>query len=189
MTSMHSLVRHELDAVDWDALRVIDSKPASNVPEAVERLLATESETDAENAYWKLDNRVVVQGQLFDSAPPLVPALFAALSTSLTEANKTYVLDLLVEILAGESAQSEAARGKRHLGQNARHAAIEGLWLAYRLASDPESSVRERAIFIVHSIDPNRDRVARLLAAAANDPDVRVRRFATELAERSAPEL
>jgi hypothetical protein len=140
-------------------------------------------------AYWKLDNRVVVQGQLFDSAPMLVPALFAAATGPLAGPARRYLLDLLVEILTGESDQYEVARGRGQLGPEARRAASDDVWLAYSLAADAEAGVRERAVFIVHAIDRDRERVGRLLVAALSDSDGRVREFAAELQARESPQL
>ena len=91
--------------------------------------------------------------------------------------------------LSGEADQSEVARGNRALGAEAGRAAREGVWLAYRLAAHPAAPVRERALFIIHAADPDRDRVAQRISSAASDPDARVRAFATELAERVAPPL
>jgi hypothetical protein len=183
LAGIDPIVRQQLDAVDWHRLRTITGS-ASGVPEAFRRLLEATSDAEADDAYWKLDNRVVVQGQLFDSAPRLVPVLLAALAHVASAVATIYVLDLLVEILDGEADQSEVARGNADLGAEARRAAREGVWLAHHLASSPEASVRERALMIVHAIDPDHDRSAALIGVARGDADERVRRIAAELAAR-----
>ncbi|WP_406636676.1 hypothetical protein [Amycolatopsis sp. WGS_07] len=55
-------------AVPWNRLRM-DVGTAECVPAAIRDLLNAGSAEDADRAYWRLDNGVVVQGRLFESAP------------------------------------------------------------------------------------------------------------------------
>ena len=73
--------------------------PADFVPAAIERLTASATEDDATAAYWELDNRVVVQGQLFEAAEAVAHELVGRLCVgSVSTAGVSRALDLLVEI-------------------------------------------------------------------------------------------
>lgn len=52
---------------DWRSLRTLIG-PADFVPTVIDRLLTATTDDEASTAYWELDNRVVVQGQLFEAA-------------------------------------------------------------------------------------------------------------------------
>ena len=73
---MVSAVNVELDRYDWGSLRTC-AGTAAEVPAAVAALVAATTEADAEHAYSEtsLDNEVVVQGNLFQAAVPLVSVL------------------------------------------------------------------------------------------------------------------
>lgn len=76
---------------------------------------------EAESAYWELDNRVVVQGQLFESAAWTARIVSDAICNGEpSEFGLTSGLDLLVEIAAGEPDQSELAHGNKELGNLCR---------------------------------------------------------------------
>lgn len=64
---------------DWETLRVMGGR-AGHVPAGIQKLLSSETEGDAWAAYWELENRVMVQGQLFEASQHLVPVLLAALA-------------------------------------------------------------------------------------------------------------
>ena len=87
------------------------------VPSAINRLLHASSSQEATDAYWELDNRVVVQGRLFNSAVPTASEVTLAIcagkytSYALPEA-----LDLLVELAYGESYEWEVVLGNCDLG-------------------------------------------------------------------------
>lgn len=175
------LVERELERTDWAELRVIDDAPAQEIPNAVRGLLAATSEDEAKRWYWQLDNWCVVQGQLYDSAVPLVSVLLAALAGPIAPVARIPVADVLVEILRGESDPSEARRGNADLGQRARERARPGVWLAYALAADGDAAMRERAIFLYEAIDIEDDRVDAMLQVAESDDCPRVRELASEL--------
>jgi hypothetical protein len=183
---LNALVQHQLETVDWSAQRVIAGRSGADVPAAVERLLAASSDDEAEAAYWLLDNRVVVQGQLFQAALPLVDVLLAALAGPLPPIARVYVADLLVEIAKGVPDESELARGNGTLEDDVRRAARAGLWLIYSLCLDGDTRLRERGLFIADAIDADRGRFGRLLANALRDPEKSVRAIAAELARADA---
>lgn len=101
---------------DWSGLRSVVGG-AEFVPSAVARMVHATTAEDASSAYWELDNRVVVQGQLFEAAVWAVRAVCAAICEGEpTVFGLGRALDLLVEIAVGEPDESELALGNADLG-------------------------------------------------------------------------
>jgi hypothetical protein len=166
-----------LGMVDWSAVR---SMPGGSgfVPQSVARLLLAESEEDAAAAYWELDNRVVVQGQLFEAARWIVAPLVSALQVRLAPPSRRRVVDLLVEIALGVPDQSECEAGNEELGEACRQEIKQGLWCFYGLLDDDDARVRIGAIDVLDAVDSDRRRLARVMAEVGShdhDPDVRAR--------------
>ena len=102
---------------DWSQLRTAIG-PATFVPDAIDRMLGAHSDSEAADAYWELDNRVVIQGQLFEAAEQTTMTLLSRLlSGDSTPAGVGRALDLLVEIAAGEPDTTELARGNDGLAE------------------------------------------------------------------------
>lgn len=74
-----SLAGAELSRHDWSALRCAGG-PATDVPQELRGLLAATNGEERRKHYWKLDNNVVVQGNLYEAAVPVVSVLCAALA-------------------------------------------------------------------------------------------------------------
>src|SRR5438105_4922725 len=125
---MNWLASHLLAATDWSSLRSAIGT-AGNVPAAVESLASAASEEKARTANWRLDNRVVVQGRVFQSALPLVPVLLALVAGTLSSPARKWVLDLLYEIGAYYSDPSEDDLGNSELGPRCKAAVAEGKWV------------------------------------------------------------
>lgn len=80
---------------DWGALRTLIG-PADFVPAALDRLLRSTNDAEATAAYWELDNRVVVQGQLFEAAEAVARELVARIcTTDVSPAGLSRAFDLL----------------------------------------------------------------------------------------------
>ncbi|WP_143020363.1 hypothetical protein [Sinosporangium album] len=126
-----NLVQAELERYNWDSIRVITGK-ATEVPGGVQRMLTGYTEDQVSGAYWELENRVVVQGQLFEAAQYVVPALIVGLLEDLARPARHATLELLFQIVSGESHLSEVERGLPDLGESCRQRAREGLWVIYR---------------------------------------------------------
>ncbi|WP_181871291.1 hypothetical protein [Sphaerisporangium album] len=112
-----SVVRVELDRHDWESLRMAGGT-AEHVPGSILRLVAGQAEDEVSAAYWELENHVVVQGQLFESAYYVVPALLAALLEDPSRTARESILELLFQIVAGESHISE------HIAANYRQVSL-----------------------------------------------------------------
>ena len=83
---------------DWESVQVLGGS-ASHVPEAIIGLLSS-NKVDFDKAYWKLDNHIIVQGDLFSSAA-LVPKYLE--EVLLKTKFKEPVIDLLWQIGSGYS--------------------------------------------------------------------------------------
>jgi hypothetical protein len=125
------IARHE-----WETFRVMGDN-ARKVPSALVGLLAAVSADEAKQYYWRLEGTVVVSGQLFEAAVYVVPVLLAGLLDDVTDAARGAVLELLYQIVAGESHQDEVARGLADLGEQCRQRAREGLWVLYKQLANP----------------------------------------------------
>ncbi|MET8161228.1 hypothetical protein ABZT47_33135 [Sphaerisporangium sp. NPDC005289] len=152
----HMPAEVELNRHRWADLRVCEGR-ASAVPEAARGLMAAKSADEAEQYYWQLENRVVVQGQLYNSAPPLVSVLTAALLDELERPAKIGILDLLYQIVSGESHPDEVGAGNPDLGWRCRHKAREGIWVFYRELLIGESAA---AWDVLEVIDEDAERLA-----------------------------
>ncbi len=88
----------QLDSIEWNELET-NVGSASHVPDALKGLLS-ENEEEVEKAYWKIDNHVVLQGDLSESALYIPKFLEEALYIT---KYKRIVLELLFQIGSGIS--------------------------------------------------------------------------------------
>ena len=156
---MSRLVGALLRSIEWNELRT-SVGTAESVPEAMHGLLAADSDDDAMIWYWQLDNRVVVQGQLYASAICLIPVLLSALLMRLREPARYWLVELAIQIATGESHVSEAERG---LGSAALRAFREGLWIVYAQLNDDSARVRASAVDLLAAIDPDPRRLTAIV--------------------------
>ena len=181
---MNFVAEAVLDSVDWNGLRTIRGT-ANEVPRNLRRLAETQTDEEAVGAYWYLDNEVVVQGKVFQAAPPVVSVLLAMLEGSLSVPARHWTMELLVQVTCGWADASEIAFGNSDVIEDCRRRAREGIWTIYGQFLHPDREVRECALEIVATIDLDRQRVARELTAVAdNDHDGVVAEFARDLLRR-----
>jgi hypothetical protein len=123
VTEMWEYARH-----DWLKLR--SSGSAAKVPEAVEqlRLAATDHEADA--AYWRIDNEVVVQGALYEACVPTAVCLVGALQNC-TAAARPKILELLFQLGNGEPHPTELVHGNADLAARCRTEIRHGATLVF----------------------------------------------------------
>ena len=166
-----------LNAISWENLHTSHGD-ASAVPAAV-RLLAgaaTREETDV--AYWQLDNVVVVQGQVFDSALALIPVLLTLLGGELNDPISARVLDLLFELQGGDLHEDEIRRNNVSLGDRCTDALAGGLPLYWESLGSEDALVRRTATDLIGSLEPDANRRTLALERSATDSDVAVRKSA-----------
>ncbi|MCC6996353.1 MAG: hypothetical protein IT370_17210 [Deltaproteobacteria bacterium] len=154
-----------LDAVDWRAVRQAFGDGA-HLPGALRRLTSADAQ-ERSAGYWKLDNYVVVQGNLAPAAVVVVPFLLEIAAGSAspdTSHGAEEALDLLYEIGTGYSddpALVEAARAAVAQG-------AEVYWRALEQGATPGS--RSTAAFLLASLGQP-ELAPRLLVAARAQTD------------------
>ncbi|HEY3324959.1 MAG TPA: hypothetical protein VGP72_31185 [Planctomycetota bacterium] len=102
----------ELERYDWAKLRSATS--AKDVPTSIMWLKNADSAENAEKAYWRIDNEVVVQGSLYEAALPTATCLVLALQDC-TESARPRIIELLVQLGSGEASPIEIAAGNAEL--------------------------------------------------------------------------
>lgn len=173
-TLAEPMFRTELARVDWTTLRDIRSAlpngeiSASYVPEAVVGLITAESKTIAQEHYWRLENHVVVQGQTFESAEPLVSVLVASLRDEKPTHSQELVLELIFQLVAYGPHLAEIDRGNADLTDKCKSRAREGLWVLYELLLTASEQESEAVRLILDKIDLNRDRLERFIMIRNN---------------------
>jgi hypothetical protein len=150
-----NFVELEISRHPWATLRKLDGT-AEQTGFALFELAYAANVDAAKLAYWKIENHVVVQGQLFESALHVVPCLMALLLEDRPSFVRISALELLFQIVMGEADEEEVSRGNADLGNACRAKAREGLWLLYRELLMGE---REAAREILEVIEPELDRL------------------------------
>jgi hypothetical protein len=107
----------ELIRYNWSELRAMSG--ASSVPNAFETLQAATDDDIARQAYWRIDNHVIVQGALYEAALPTTRCACHLLSEC-TQTSRVYMLELLVQLCTGEVDPSEISKGNEQLAKNCR---------------------------------------------------------------------
>jgi hypothetical protein len=162
-----SAVSMELSRHDWGSLQSVEGT-AAGVPSAVAALVAATTEAEAEHIYSEtsLDNVVVVQGNLFEAAVPLVSVLCAALTEDLPASARTETLRLIAEIVRGDTHRTEIEAGRPDLEVRAQELARAGLWLFYRELLHGSEANAEYTEEILDYVETDRDRYELFLTQA-----------------------
>lgn len=176
---MNPLAAAELRHQPWHELRTINGT-ADNVPGALTSLACAEDDAAADRSYWRLDNRVVVQGQLFESAFGVVQVLLAMLIGPLKPSAKRRVVDLLLQIGGGVPDATELAAGNLDLADRCRESLRAATWKLYELTLDDDFRVRQAALELVVQVDQDHERLRRALRAVS-ESDSELSGFAVEL--------
>ncbi len=165
----------EFDALLWDRdlqwPNFGSARSAATVPDAVDALANATSEAEAEAAYWRLDNVVVLQGSVYEAAIAVLDSIVRLLVAG-PEVARRWCLELLLQIAAGWTEPAEAERTARDLAGEAQQTlrALVPVLLAF--TSNPNRHIRELSFEIVARIAPE---VAagqlRWAAEAAHDAD------------------
>lgn len=134
------------DALLWDRdLRWNDfgsAGDAADVPAALDALVAATSDDEAEAAYWRLDNVVVLQGSVYEAAVAVLPAIVRTLVAG-PEIARRWCLELLLQIAGGWTDPAEAERTSRDLAEEARDALRPLVSIVLAFTNDPNRHVRE----------------------------------------------
>jgi hypothetical protein len=157
-------------SIDWKSLRAMGS--AEKIPEALSRLCHAENPEEATEAYWQIDNTVVVQGQLFEAAVPTCARLVEMLPTC-SPAGRPRVIELLAQISRGEADQSEVEKDRSSLQRECMAIIVNGFDLYTSIlahGSDVERLYWLDLLGACAEFDPKyRDRALREISRAASD--------------------
>jgi hypothetical protein len=155
------LAELELARWDWSRLRQATG-PATHVPGSIRGMLRSTTPDELDEHYWELENHVVIQGRLFQAAPPVVSVVMAALTCSTRPSwVRIGLLDLLFQLVIGTSHENEIANGSHLLGATCKKAARHGIWVLYRELIEGE---RDAARDILDQVEEDRDRLSAVLA-------------------------
>jgi hypothetical protein len=127
------MIELEISMHAWEDLHVCGGGTAIEVPAALRDLFSASKVEAAQAAYWRLENSVVVQGQLYDAALATTWVLMAGLATDgVSSVSIVAALELLFQITHGVAHEDEIARGSVSLRESCIDAARTGLWSLYR---------------------------------------------------------
>jgi hypothetical protein len=154
------LYEFELERVSWASLRE-STGSATAIPGVLTQLLTASTPEECETHYWRLENYVVVQGNLFEVAEFVVPVLLAALQESSPRCVRISILELLFQIVSGGPHQSELALGNFDLARRCQAKTREGIWILYReLMQDHNSGARD----VLEVVETDQARLAHYMA-------------------------
>lgn len=123
---------------DWE-----QSEDLSRVPSAIEAIRSATDSSAASAAYWRVDNVVVVQGDLRVGAIEVASCAVVVLADCSTS-GVPYLLDLLLQLASGELGPGQAERAEA-----CRRAVAAGLPLFLGLSIRGSEEVRALAVDLV----------------------------------------
>jgi hypothetical protein len=126
MESGMSVAELLISSTDWTRLKELNGT-SEKVGAALSALLSAQTPEAASAAYWRIENHAVVQGEVFEVGEACVKVLVAALADDRPGHVRIAALELLFQILSGDSADTS-------LLERCRSAAREGLWNLVREA-------------------------------------------------------
>ncbi len=139
-----------LDKLDWSSYLQAHGN-AGHVPNAI-RGLISDVPAEREQAYWKLDNYIVLQSDLYESALYVIPFLIEILKSKFS-LGRGRIYDLLYEI--GNGAAPDTVRvyyNNSHMSlQSACHLVIsEQINIYLDEIENVNSNVREKALELMY---------------------------------------
>lgn len=143
----------DIDKISWAKLKQAHGN-SEHVPSAIKGLVSND-EKEQEASYWKLDNHVVLQGDLYQAAFYVIPFLLEILAASIRN-GRSYVYDLLFEIANGfapEEVPCDYDGVTLTLTEGCKRAVADGLHLYLEEISDSNSVCRENALDLIVSLE------------------------------------
>ncbi len=172
-----------VDDVDWSRLHQATGT-CVDIPDALEQLCSGDA-AQRKAAYWRIENHVILQGDLYEAAPFVVRGLLTCLDAE--PPAKVEIYDLLIELANGYAPDSEFVEieGKVVPVKDATVACLQQGMARYWRDLDKEPvDIRKRVVevFLALSdhmqIDKNR-----LCALSESEVDEEVRCLLQELIE------
>jgi len=144
----------DLDKLNWSALKTAHGD-ASHIPGAIRGLIAEDKQT-REMSYWKLENYVVLQSDLYEAAFYVVPFLLEILSSDIKEGRER-VYDLIFEIGNGYAPKRYKIKNLdgelTSLAEACRASVIKGMEVYINEVQDKTSQAREKALDVLFSLE------------------------------------
>jgi hypothetical protein len=148
----------ELDDVNWRSLRTAHGT-AENVPAALISLAAARHACEVFDAYWRLDNHVVLQGTLYESAYFVAPYILDVLLSPSWAPIRIAAYDLLIEIACGipdpNRPSIQLQGGAKNLREACRKVIASGLAEFERDLDSTNPDIRRRALDLLMSFREN----------------------------------
>jgi hypothetical protein len=142
------------DEVNWKSLRTA-SGTAQHIPCALYNLASAQDEKAIADAYWRLDNYIILQGTLYESAFFAIPYIVDILLTAHSVAQKVAAYDLLIEIARGvpdpNQRWSPPPGAPRDLRDACRHVIAPYLAEFQLDLKSGDESIRSRAMDLIAS--------------------------------------
>lgn len=164
---------NEIQEVNWADLKQAHGN-SEHVPEAIKGLISN-NENEQEASYWKLDNHVVLQGDLYQAAFYVIPFLLEILVSKIKIGRK-YVYDLLFEIANGFAAEEATCvydGVELSLTDACKKAVLGGVDLYLEEVADISSLCRANALDLMISLEEDSDRIiTRLNEIKAQEADL-----------------
>lgn len=173
---MH-LLTAMMAGTEWDRLRTV-SGTASDIPRHFIDLLEAKDDKAARDAYWKLDNHVLVQGRAFSSAPALLPfALAAASMDGLGAPARRWIVELVTEIALAKAHEDEP--NPAEIERAIVDCLESSTWLFYGLIADIDPRIRCAGVELVSRYESDSRNLSALASFLEGDSDERVRSVAS----------
>jgi hypothetical protein len=148
----------QIQAIPWRE-RKTASGDARDVPQALKDL-SSEDQTKRDLAYWKLDNHVVLQGDLYEAARDVVPFLIEMLRAR-EPFGRDLIYDVLFEIANGyapDVVQWRDPSGRDVPLRIACYSALsEGIEVFKRDANDSDPTVRRASTCLLDRLGVQED--------------------------------
>jgi hypothetical protein len=139
-------IADQLAKIPWDTLDVASGK-GSHVPKALMALISPDEKVRNEG-YWQLDNEVVCQSDLYETAYYVVPFLLGWLRERVPS-GRDRIYDLLYEIANGEAPQDVRVRTNNGDEVSLKSASAQevnkGLDIFRRDAADPDPRISKKS--------------------------------------------
>ena len=142
----------EIGKINWAELKQANGY-SGHVPEAIKGLISADK-LDQEASYWKLDNHVVLQGDLYQAAFYVVPFLLEILASKVKN-GRAYTYDLLFEIANGFALEETPCvynGDTLPLTEACKSAVVGGVDLYLNEVSNISSTCRENSLELLVSL-------------------------------------
>mgnify|MGYP000571271690 CR=1 FL=1 len=149
----------EIEKINWTELKQAHGN-SGHVPDAIRGLISGDRK-EQEASYWKLDNHIVLQGDLYQAAFYVIPFLLEILGSKV-KSGRSYAYDLLFEIANGFAPEETICvydGVSLPLTEACKNAVVGGVDLYLGEVSDISSVCRENALDLLISLEEQIDHI------------------------------